>query len=306
MLSRRFSTTSMIKKSLFTLAALMHLACSDKASAGVGTTAGVEASAGVGASGDAEATAGAGQSAGSEASSGSGGSVASVAGMGGEVDDDHALIVPQGLDVIQRPGLNSVFDVIALTLRQGSGSLLLYAAVRNDGSAPSCNPSFSVELHDSTGDVIAAGISGLLVPHAYKLTDGSDMIAGCIAPGEVTMTAIEDGSLAVALEDVTQVVYGSSYWTLGVVPVSGMSLSDVQAVTQGDGVSYTGTLVNGLDTALGNPSVEVFPLNSVGRPLGLARAGNSVAVAPGGSWAFQTDTVNVTSTDFAAFPTGTP
>ena len=226
--------------------------------------------------------------------------------MGGEVDDDHALIVPQGLDVIQRPGLNSVFDVIALTLRQGSGSLQLYAALRNDGSAPSCNPSFSVELHDSTGNVIAAGINGLMVPHAYKLTDGSDAIAGCIAPGEVTMAAIDDASLAVALEDVTQVVYGSSYWTFDVVPITGMSLSDVQVIAQGNGVAYTGTLVNGLDTALGNPAVEVFPLNSVGRPLGLARAGNSVEVAPGGSWPFQTDTVNVTSSAYAAFPTGSP
>ena len=229
-----------------------------------------------------------------------------AAGAAGETSDDDALIVPQGLSVIQRPGLNSVFDVIALTLRQGPNGAEVYAAVRNDGTAPACSPSFSVELHDANDEVIAAGITGLMVPNFYRLTDGSDTLAGCVAAGQVTMAAINDSSLAVDIGDVAQLVYGSSYWILGVTPVTGLSVSGVQAVTRSDGVAYTGTLINGLDISIGSPAVEVFPVTHVGRPLGVALASGSSNVAPGGSWEFETDAVNDAGTGFSAFPSGSP
>ena len=307
MSSRRVSAAAMFTKSFFTLAALLSFACSGSTAGGDGTGA-LTPSGGAAGSG-VEATGGAGASVGTcvAANAGSAASTSSLgggAGMAGAIDDADALIVPQSLDVIQRPGLNSAFDVIALTLREGSGSLQLFASVRNDGTVPSCSPSFSVELHDSTDNVIAAGITGLLVPHVYNVTDVADTIAGCVAPGEVTMAAITDSSLNVALADVVQVVYGSNYWNLNVVPIPGMLISDVQAVPQSNGVAYSGTLLNGLDMTLDNPAVEVFPVNRVGRPLGVALAGGSVQVPPCGSWPFTTDSVFDPGVGFVAFPTG--
>lgn len=309
MTSRRLSAAFMFTKSLFSLAALLSLACSGAVAGGDGGNALASGGAAGAAGSAAQASGSAGASVGSCAAANAGAaastsSLGGAAGVGGETDDEDALIVPQGLGVIPRPGLNSAFNVIALTLRQGSGSLQLFASVRNDGTVPSCNPSFSVELHDTTDTVIAAGITGLMVPHLYKVTDVADTIAGCIAPGEVTMAAITDSSLNVALEDVVQVVYGSSYWNLDVVPTTSMLISDVQAVTQSAGVAYSGTLVNGLDVTLGNPAVEVFPVNRVGRPLGVALAGGSVQVPPCGSWPFTTNSVTDPGVGFVAFPAG--
>ena len=107
-----------------------------------------------------------------------------------------ARFVPEGLEVSARPGLNSVFNVIALTLRPGSNGAELYAAVRNDGDVLACNASFSVELRGQDDQILGAGISGLMSRHFYRLTDGSDTVAGCVAPGEVTKVAFDIGWLS--------------------------------------------------------------------------------------------------------------
>src|SRR4051794_33258379 len=59
------------------------------------------------------------------------GSVA-TGGPGGSTGGD-SLIVPDGLEVSPRPGINSVFNVTALTLKPTPNGADLYAAVRNDG-----------------------------------------------------------------------------------------------------------------------------------------------------------------------------
>jgi hypothetical protein len=75
-------------------------------------------------------------------------------------------------------------------------------------------------------------------------------------------------------------------------------------VTDTAGTAYTGTLVNGLDVAVSNPSVTVFPVNRVGRPLGVAIGSGTVEVPPGGSWAFDTNTVSAFGIDTYAYPAG--
>jgi hypothetical protein len=75
-------------------------------------------------------------------------------------------------------------------------------------------------------------------------------------------------------------------------------------VTAGAGTVYTGTLSNGLDVAVSDPSVTVFSVNRVGRPLGVAIATGTVQIPPGGSWAFETNTVDMPGADQAAYPAG--
>src|SRR6188768_309962 len=181
--------------------------------------------------------------------------------LGGNTGGD-TLFVPEGIEVIPRPGLNSVFNVIALTLRPGSNGAELYAAVRNDGDVLACNASFSVELRGQDDQILGAGISGLMSRHFYRLTDGSDTVAGCVAPGEVTKVAIQSLSLDASIADVQRAVYQSNYWAnLGVAAIEGVSVTGVHAVTRSSGVAYTGTLVNGLDLPLSDPTVAVFPVN---------------------------------------------
>jgi hypothetical protein len=224
-------------------------------------------------------------------------------GMGEDTGDD-ALIVPEGLGVIALAGGNGVLDLIAFTLREGPRSTEIYAALRNVGDIPACSAAVSVELFDKTEQSLAAGVSGLLTQRFYRLTDGSGGIAACVAPGDVTMAAITDLPSEIVIEDVGYVVYRCPYFALDVVPIDGLTISRVESVTGDDGTAYTGTLINGLDVAVNNPSVTVFPVNRVGRPLGVASGGGTLEVPPGGSWRFETNSVGVPGVDYFAYPAG--
>jgi hypothetical protein len=246
----------------------------------------------------------------SSSSSGSSGSEQDDAGSrgsdGGRGDD--ALIVPEGLGVTALAGGSGVLEVTALTLRDGANGIELYAALRNDGDVPACHAALSVELFDASDQSLAAGIGGLLTQRFYRLTDGSDSIAACVGPGDVTMTAVADLPADLATEDVKHVVYRCPYFALEVVPIAGLTVRQVKRVRRSGGTeAYVGTMVNELDVAVSNPSVTVFPVNRVGRPLGMAATGSDsdsgmVELASGGSWMFETNTVSEPGVDQVAFP----
>jgi len=215
-------------------------------------------------------------------------------GGSGEETGDDALIVPEGLSVTALAGGNGVLDMVALTLRNGPSSTELYAALRNDGDIPACHAALSVELFDESEQSLASGIGGLLTQHFYRLTDGSGTIAACVAPGGVTMAAVTDLPSDLAVEDVRYIVYRCPYFALDVVGIDGLDISQVKRVTGGAGTAYTGILVNGLDVVVSNPSVTVFAVNRVGRPLGVATGSSTDEIPPGGSWAFETNTLSGT------------
>ncbi|WP_438003757.1 FxLYD domain-containing protein [Sorangium sp. So ce321] len=276
------------KRLLIPAAMLLPLACSSEASSSGGgapaQTTGGEAGGGAPAQ-----TGGVG---------GSGG-----AGAGGDTGDD-ALIVPEDLTIMAVPGGNGVLNVIALTLRKGPTNTELYAALRNDGDAHACSAAVSVELYDKAEQSLAAGINGLLTQHFYRLTDGSGAIAACVGPGDVTMAAVLDLPSDIVIEDVGYVVYRCPYFALDVVPIDGLAISEVKAVTGGAGTAYTGTLHNGFDVEVSTPSATVFSVNRVGRPLGVAIARGTAPIPPGGSWAFETNVVDTPGPDQAAYPAG--
>lgn len=218
--------------------------------------------------------------------------------------DDDARMVPEGLGVTALAGGNGVLDVIALTLHEGATNLEAYVALRNDGDVPACSAAVALELFDNSEQSLAVGISGLLTQHFYRLTDGSGAIAACVGPGDVTMAALTDFPSDIAVQDVGHVVYRSPYFALDVVPIAGLTIGPVSRVTASAGTAFTGALVNGLDVALSNPSVTVFPVNRVGRPLGVAIGRGTLEVAPAASWMFETNPVDVSGVDSVAFPAG--
>jgi hypothetical protein len=205
---------------------------------------------------------------------------------------------------------HGVLDVIALTLRVGPSNLELYAALKNVGDTPACDAALSVELFDQQEYSLAAGIGGLYSNHLYRLTDGSGTIAACVAPGDVTMAAITDLPGTIALDTVGSITYRCSYFAIDVTPIDGLRLGPVASVAESGATAYTGTVVNGLDVPVNNPSVAVFPVNRVGRPLGVAsgRGSNDIppttSIPPCGSWTFRTNAVSTSSTGAVAFPAG--
>jgi hypothetical protein len=89
----------------------------------------------------------------------------------------------------------------------------------------------------------------------------------------------------------------------GLVALGRLPVSDVQVVTTASGSAYTGTTTNGLTTTVTAPSASVFPLNAVGRPLGVATASATIAVPAGGTWTFETTAVADPGVATAAFAT---
>jgi hypothetical protein len=217
---------------------------------------------------------------------------------------DDVRIVPDDLTVMALPGGNGVLDVVALTLRQGPSNAELFAALKNEGDVPACDAAFSVELFDEAQQSVAAGIGALFTRHFYRLRDGSGTIATCAAPGDVTMAAVTDLPADIAVDDVRYVVYRCPYFALDVDPISGLSIGPMRSVAGDAGTAYTGTLVNELDVTVSRASVTVFPVNGVGRPLGVATASDTNVILPGSGWVFETNPVESPATDYAAYPAG--
>ena len=247
------------------------------------------------------------------AEGGRGGTAGTRAAAGGQAggappdggsDADDALIVPHGLAVSLEPGGAGVLDLYALTLRDGPSGLELYAALTNDGDVPACDAALKVTLYDTAGQPLGNFINGLDTKsfYLYTLPDGSTTVAACAKPGDVTMTEIATMATDLSVGDVGQVVYYYSYFALDAVLVDGLTVNEVNTLTGAGGTAYTGTVVNGLDMTVRDPSIRVFSLNRVGRPLGVANGGDASQIAPGGIWTFQTDTLDTAGVSYAAFP----
>jgi hypothetical protein len=312
----------MLAKRFLTVAALsLPLACSsqsddDAASSGnagrpmqaSGGASDLGGNGGVAAAAGAAVASGMGGAAAGNGAAGSAnlGGMSATSGTGGAGDD--ALIVPTSVQVSALPGGTGSLDLIALTIRQGPTNAELYAALKNDGDMYACDAGLTINLYDTDQQPITGGIGALLTQHVYQRTDGSGTLAACAGPGDVVMAAITDLPSPVTVSDVGYAVYHCTYFVLDVVPVAGFSVNQVQTVKVVAGTAYTGALVNGLDVVVNNPAVTIFPLNSVGRPLGAATAtGTSTDLIPAGSsWPFETGLVDTPGVSYAAYGSAAP
>lgn len=229
--------------------------------------------------------------------------LAAAVGCGDARGGDAARIVPEGLTVSALPGGNGVLDLVALTLRELNGQVELYAALKNVGDRPACDAALGVELFDAQRRSLAAGINGVLAQRFYRRTDGSGAIASCVAPGDVAMATVTDLSSAVERSEVSSVVYRCPYFALDVEPIRGLDVQSIERMKRDDGTAFTGTFVNQFDRTVSRAAVTVFPVDEVGRPLGLVSATSEADLAPGESWQFETAATDQPGVDAAAFPT---
>lgn len=232
------------------------------------------------------------------------GGVAGTAGIAGaaNVGPDDALVWPASISVMGLPGGHGVLEMFALTVRKGPTHTEMYAALKHTGDRPVCDGALTIELYDKEGQSVAAGIGGLLTDHVYRLKDGSGSIAACIGPGEVTMASMTDLSPDIDLDNLGFAVYRNPYFGIEVDQIGAFTVSDVAAVTGDAGTSYTGKLSNDIDITVENPAVMIFPLNTVGRPLGMATGTGTVELEPGASFSFTT-TADVAGTGYHAYGT---
>lgn len=234
---------------------------------------------------------------------GGGGAAGAAEAAGGAAEGGDALIVPVGLSVMPLSGGNGVLNLTALTLEEGPSGLQLFAALKNEGATPACDAGLSIQLYDQSQQSVGAGVSGLSTQDFYRINDGSGTRTSCVGPGSVAMAAITDLASDAMVSDIGYVVYSTPYFALDVTPIQGLSVVELAPLTSAAGTSFKGTFRNGLDVAVSDPSVSVFVVNRVGRPLGTATASSSAPVASCGTWTFDTNVVTLRGADAVAFPT---
>ena len=206
-------------------------------------------------------------------------------GTAGAAGDDR-LFVPEGLANTNQSGADVGLVLVAFTLVQGKAGPELYAAVRNDDVTPICNAGLVTFFLDKADQVVSSDGAGLQGGRLYRLTDGPIVSSD---PGEIGMTASPDFPDEIAIDQLGALQHQLPGFILdGIVPIAGPVVSDVKTVKTASGTAYTGTITNGLDVSASGLSVSVFPLNRVGRPLGVATSSAMIDVPPGGAWTFET------------------
>ena len=237
---------------------------------------------------------------------GSGGSTGGTSGAGGGVagqQGDGRHFVPEDLpNTLAEGQVGVTLELIAFTLLQRPMGPELYAAVRNSGTSPSCEAGMTTELFDKAGQLVTSSGVGLQGGRFYRLDDG--FVITCIDPGQIAMTAATNLPDDLVVADLGHLTH--RFPTFGVAdltPVGGaLTVTDVETIPTGAGTIYRGTFTNGLDVPARTPKVTIYPVNRVGRPLGVTTASGSTDLPPGGTWTFETTAVEDAGVDYAAFP----
>jgi hypothetical protein len=245
-------------------------------------------------------TGGGGAPGGGGAAGGAGGT-GGTGGMAGATGDGR-LFVPEGLPVTLETGQVGVtLTLVAATLVQGATSAELYVAVRNDGTAPTCNAGMVTDFIDGSGQTVATAATDLLGKQLYLLAPSA--VLNCIDPGEIAMGASTTLPAEVVIGQLAALTYRfPTFGVDGITPLGSFTVSQVQVVAMGAASAYQGLFTNALSLTASAPSVTIFPVNRVGRPLGAATSSTTIDVPPGGTWSFETSTVSDPGVDYAAYP----
>jgi hypothetical protein len=221
--------------------------------------------------------------------------------MPGATGDDR-LFVPDGLPSTLQAGQEGIaLTLIASTLVQGATSAELYVAVRNDGTSTYCNAGIVTDFIDKNGQTVAEAGAGFQGQQLYQLDPTT--ILNCIDPGDIVMAASPSLPAEVVIGELSGMTHRfPAFGGDGLTRLGSFTVSQVQVVAMGAASAYQGVFTNPLSLTATAPSVTIFPVNRVGRPLGAATSSATIDVSPGGTWSFETSTVNDPGVDHAAYP----
>jgi hypothetical protein len=193
--------------------------------------------------------------------------------------------------------------LIAFTLVQKPQGAELFAAVRNDGDTPACQPGMTVELYDKAGQHVTSAAAVLQTDRFYRSSDGT--VIACVAPGQISMAAATPLPSSVVVDDLGSLQHLFPAFTVpDIVPTAGLRVSGVAQLATDTGGAYAGKLDNGLATPVTGAKAMVFPVNRVHRPLGLALSSPGIDLPAGAEASFRTDGVDDTGSGYLAFPAG--
>jgi hypothetical protein len=217
---------------------------------------------------------------------------------------DARTFVPEGLpneELGEQPG---GLTLVAFTLAEGGSGLELYAAIANESDAPACNIGMMIEFYDREQRLVTSMGVPVSSGGFFRLDDGSGAVISCLPKGSVAMAASTELPPEVVLEELGSLKHNFPAFEVGGVFLEGVSIGKLAPATAGAESTYRGTLTNGLDDTLRAATVTVFPVNRVGRPLGVARSGASTDIPAGDTWTFETSAVRDVGVGYVAYAGG--
>jgi hypothetical protein len=217
---------------------------------------------------------------------------------------DDRLFVPEGLPNVNQGGQDVGLVLVAFTLVPGPTGPRFYAAVQNVFATPLCEAGMMLQFYDRGGQLVGSAASVLASDHFYQLTDGSGTVIPCVAPQQIVMTGETDLPDTIVIDQLGSVVHLFPSFNVDVVPAGELAATGVQAVSSGGGTTYAGAVANQIGMTASDPGVAVFPVNRVGRPLGMATATTTGDLAAGGTWTFETTAIDDPGVGQIAFASG--
>jgi hypothetical protein len=165
----------------------------------------------------------------------------------------------------------------------------------------------TIEFFDKDDESLAAWTTTLHTGQLYRASDEPNTLIACLAPDSTAMFGSAELPDSVVVDELDYAVYRFSYFAgdilpFDLVPTDALTVTGVELVTTASNHRFRGGFENGLDVAVRDPSVTVFPLTSVGRPIDMATSIEPVDIAPNTSWMFETTPVNDPGVDRAVFP----
>jgi hypothetical protein len=177
-------------------------------------------------------------------------------------------------------------------------------AIENTGTSQLCVLEIGSTFFDASNAELASGWKLVEVPLARGVS-GTGSLVRCLGPGQIGMAAD-----TLTLNDLTDptVVASVRYSFRGLILTDAVSTNDivvtgVRIVVDSFGENqYTGQMRNDSDVPVSNPSISIFGVNAVGRPLVEAMDIELTTIAPGASWTFTTLSFEESPPGFVAVP----
>ncbi len=198
---------------------------------------------------------------------------------------------PESVPNVSLDGVGGTLMVLASTLREGAEGLELYANICNAGDFPLCSAAMQVEFYDAADQLIGSTSTAVQSGRFYRFSQSPYPIS-CVAPGQTAMAAATNLPEGLVLDDLKSMGHRFPAFQIDdAAPLAGATVSAVDAFETAGGAAFRGTVTNDSDAPISNPTVSVFPVNDVGRPLGVATATATLQIPPGGTWSFETSVI---------------
>jgi hypothetical protein len=216
------------------------------------------------------------------------------------------LFEPAWLPNVPLDSVPGVLTLYASTLVDGPDGFELYGGICNDGEVPLCGAAIQVEFYDHADQLIGTASAAVQSGSLYRFSQSPTPIS-CVAPGQTAMAAVTVTTVpeVVVLDELKYLGHRFPAFQIDdAVLVPSVTVSEVSAFETALGPAFRGVVTNASDTPIADPVVSVFPVNDVGRPLGVGMSTAMLEIPPGSTVSFETSVVADQGVDQLAFASG--